>query len=100
MIASIGIVVSEAYHPLWNGVVDGPATTHFDQMDKIIPGFWIIPTVLTAVCEIASIAKGWAPPSETFGTLAWLKDDYVPVSETNCHDTLILLGINRQISSF
>lgn len=80
MMASLAIVVSEVYHPLWNGVVDGPAIGHMAQMETIIPNFWVLPTLLTGVCEVASIAKGWAPFSETKGTLSWLKDDYTPVS--------------------
>ena len=80
MIASLAIIVSEVYHPLWNGVVDGPATNQMLQMENIIPGFWLIPTSLTALCELTSIAKGWAPYSETKGTLSWLREDYVPVS--------------------
>lgn len=81
MIASIAIITSEAFHPLWNGVVDGPATSHMTQMENIIPGFWLYPTFFTAIAELTSISKGWAPFSETKGTLAWLKDDYTPVSQ-------------------
>ena len=82
MMASLAIVVSEVYHPLWNGVIDGPAIGHMAQMETIIPSFWILPTVLTGICEVASIAKGWAPFSETRGTLSWLKEDYTPVSRS------------------
>ena len=84
MIAALAILVSESFHPLFDGANKGPAIYHFTQMEKYQPGFWLIPTLLTAVFEAASIAKGWAPFSETKGTMSWLKDDYIPVSQTFC----------------
>ena len=105
MMASLAIVVSEVYHPLWNGVIDGPAIGHMAQMETIIPSFWILPTVLTGICEVASIAKGWAPFSETRGTLSWLKEDYTPVSRSmtfyssltaNNHNSECLMTHNMQ----
>ena len=80
MIAASAILVSESFHPLWNGVVSGPAINHFAQMDKFLPGFWLVPTLLTGIFELTSISKGWASPKETAGTMAWLKEDYTPVS--------------------
>ena len=84
MIAALAIIVSESFHPLFEGANAGPAIYHFTQMEKYLPGFWLIPTLLTAVFEAASIAKGWAPFSETKGTMSWLKDDYIPVSQIIC----------------
>ena len=41
MIAALGIIVSEVYHPFYN--IPGPATEHFAAMDQYIPNFWLIP---------------------------------------------------------
>ena len=81
MIAAPAILISEQFQPFLGGAVTGPAITHFDQIDALYPGSWLIPTLLTGIFEVASIAKGWESPDKTFGTLAWLKDDYVPVSQ-------------------
>jgi hypothetical protein len=56
MIAALGIIVSEVYHPFYN--IAGPATEHFQQMDQYIPNFWLIPFVWTGLFEFYSINKG------------------------------------------
>ena len=56
MIAALGIIVSEVYHPFYN--IPGPATEHFAAMDQYIPNFWLIPFVWTGLFEFYSINKG------------------------------------------
>lgn len=71
MVAALGIMTSEVWHPFYGGQITGPATTHFSQIEQIQPGFWLVPLFATGIFESLSIAKGWAPPSETAGTLGW-----------------------------
>lgn len=78
MMAVVGILVSESYHPFYGGLVGGPAVDHFHKIDIIEPGFWIIPLTMTGAFEAFSILTAWAPREETKGTVGWLKDSYVP----------------------
>lgn len=78
MVAAIGILTAEVWHPFYGGLIRGPAISHFQQIEALQPGFWLVPLLATGIFEAYSIAKGWAPPDETKGTVAWLKDDYVP----------------------
>ena len=58
MIAALGIIVSEVYHPFYN--IPGPATEHFQAMNEYIPNFWLIPFTWTGLFEFYSINKGKA----------------------------------------
>ena len=78
MVAAVGILISEVFHPFYGGIISGPATTHFQQIEILQPGFWLVPLLATGIFEAFSIAKGWAPVEETKGTIAWLKKDYIP----------------------
>ena len=76
MVAALGILVAEAWHPFYS--INGPAIHHFQRIEELQPGFWLVPLLATGIFESYSIAKGWAAVEETQGTVAWLKDDYVP----------------------
>jgi hypothetical protein len=77
MMAWVASVFAEKYHPYYDGLIDGPAINHFAKVEAITPGFWTVRLFLTAICEVISIGKGWAPPRESEFTIGWLKEDYV-----------------------
>ena len=78
MMAVVGILVAENYHPFYGGLVSGPAVDHFYKIGRMDPSFWLIPLLLTGIFEAYSIATAWAPRKETKGTVAWLREDHIP----------------------
>lgn len=78
MVAVIGMLTAEVYHPMFDGVIDVPAISHFKIVQFLWPNFWLIPFFATGFFEFIGISKGWAQREETSGTAAWLKVDYVP----------------------
>lgn len=78
MMAVLGILVAENFHPFYGGSVGGPAISHFSQIDKIEKGFWLVPFLAIGSIEAISIATTWAPRKDTKGTVGWLKDNHTP----------------------
>lgn len=78
MLASVGIVVSEQYHPLFDGRVTGPAIRHFQQLQLIFPSIWLVILFCVAIAEARSINIGWETPEEKTTSTAMLKATYVP----------------------
>merc|ERR1711981_633399 len=37
MLATLGYLVAEPFHPFFNGLVDGPANTHLTQVHEVAP---------------------------------------------------------------
>eukprot|EP01031_Cornospumella_fuschlensis_P011809 gene11809-14435_t len=40
MLAFVGILVGESFHPFFNGQITGPAIYQFQQADNLLPWFW------------------------------------------------------------
>jgi len=88
MLATLGYLVGEHFHPLFNGEVTGPANTHLAQVQTIAPFFfaWLVSSIATAELGRANI--GWVEPitamkynqeneiKGTFGAL--LRKQYYP----------------------
>jgi hypothetical protein len=77
MVAVVAALVAENYHPFFP-LVDGPSISHFAQVERLQPGFWLIPFFFTGLVEFYSIATAWAPRKKTEGTVAFLNEDYTP----------------------
>jgi Chlorophyll A-B binding protein len=75
MIAAVGILVSEIYHPLFGGEVSGPAINYFSQIGF---DFWLKLVAFIGLVEAYSIFTAWAPRKDTKGTVGWLTDSYTP----------------------
>merc|ERR1712071_121533 len=62
MLATLGYLVGEHFHPLFNGEVTGPANTHLAQVQTIAPFFfaWLVTSIATAELGRANI--GWVEP--------------------------------------
>jgi len=74
MLASLGFLVQENFHPLFNGA-GGPA---INQMPQLPPWLWFGMTLGVGICESLRIQKGWADPFEDKSNFQMLKDGYYP----------------------
>jgi hypothetical protein len=75
MLAVLGFLVGENFHPLFNGAVTGPANSHLAQVQEVAPPFfaWLFISIMTA--ELARASTGWkSPTEETFA----LRENYYP----------------------
>ena len=75
MIAALGFLVGENFHPLWGGVISGDAISHLAQINNIAPLFIAGLTGVIGALEITRASTGWVAPTEALWTL---KDDYYP----------------------
>jgi len=87
MLATIGYLVAEKFHPLFNGDVTGPANSHLAQVQEISPFFfaWLVTAIATAEFGRANI--GWEKPVDAIKKnvdvegktwLSKLNDNYYP----------------------
>ena len=75
MIAALGFLVGENFHPLWGGVISGDAISHLAQIQNVAPLFIAGLTGVIGALEITRASTGWASPTEALWTLT---DDYYP----------------------
>ena len=71
MIAALGFLVGENFHPLWGGEISGAAISQLAYFPSFIFGL----TVVIGALELTRARTGWAPPDEALWTLT---DDYYP----------------------
>jgi len=87
MLATVGYLVAEPFHPLFNGQVSGPANSHLGQVQEIAPFFfaWLASSI--AVAEFFRATTGWESPVDAVSKnkevegktwLTKLNDDYYP----------------------
>jgi len=88
MLASVGYLVGESFHPLFGGEVTGAANTHLAQVQEIAPSFFFALAVAIGISETTRALIGWVPPVTAmtsnyekgergaFGAL--LRDSYYP----------------------
>jgi len=87
MLAVIGYLVAEKFHPLFDGSVTGPANTHLAQVQEISPFFfaWLVTAI--AVAEFGRARTGWEEPVDAIKKnvdvegktwLSKLNDEYYP----------------------
>merc|ERR1719238_1422432 len=74
MLASLGFLVQENFHPLFSGD-NGPA---IQQIPQLPPWLWFGMTLGIGICETLRIQKGWANPYEKMENVQSLKDGYYP----------------------
>ena len=88
MLATVGYLVGENFHPLFGGQITGPANTHLAQVQDVAPFFfaWLAGSILTA--ELGRARIGWVEQLDamsynqeneikgTFGAL--LRENYYP----------------------
>jgi hypothetical protein len=62
MLASLGYLVGESFHPFFDGVVSGPANSQLQQVEEVAPGFFTALTVAIFFAELYRAKTGWNPP--------------------------------------
>eukprot|EP00737_Agarophyton_chilense_P005619 gb/GEZJ01008896.1/.p1 GENE.gb/GEZJ01008896.1/~~gb/GEZJ01008896.1/.p1 ORF type:complete len:244 (-),score=26.37 gb/GEZJ01008896.1/:635-1309(-) len=78
MLASLGVLVAESYHPFFMGPdYIGPAVDHFQEISAQYPEFWAFSLLGMAFIEYNTITKAYAEPSAVTGE-GGLKEDYSP----------------------
>ena len=75
MVASLGFLVQEKFHPFFNGAIDGPAIYQFQQADELLSYFWVLVLFGVGLVEGQNIIAGWE--TQPGASTATLKDDYV-----------------------
>merc|ERR1719420_1515087 len=87
MLAVLGYLVAEKFHPLFGGAVTGPANTHLGQVQEIAPFFFAFLATSIATAEFFRSVVGWEFPLEAIRKnqevegktwLSKLNDDYYP----------------------
>merc|ERR1712154_280379 len=87
MLAVVGYLVAENFHPLFGGVISGPANSHLGQVQEVAPFFFSALTVAIAAAELARAKIGWEFPLDALAKnkdidgktwLTKLNDDYYP----------------------
>jgi hypothetical protein len=74
MLASLGFLVQENFHPLFTAD-GGPA---IEQIPGLPPWLWFVMTLGIGIAEGARIQAGWSNPYEDKKNVQRLKPEYVP----------------------
>merc|ERR1712232_752611 len=75
MLATLGYLVSESFHPFFNGVISGPANTHLTQVKEVAPFFFTWLGMSIATAEILRAKMGWEFPVAAMTKNAVLKEE-------------------------
>lgn len=62
MLATLGYLVAEKFHPFFGGVVAGPANTHLTQVREVAPAFFVWLALSIATAEVGRAKFGWNAP--------------------------------------
>merc|ERR1712146_386070 len=80
MLAVVGIMVQENFHPLFgfaNKEMDG-AIFHFQEIENVFPSFWALVVFSIGIIEAQGIFKLWdAPGTVGEGQIAGIRDDVI-----------------------
>merc|ERR1712232_882468 len=76
MLATVGYLVAENFHPLFNGVIGGPANSHLGQVQEQAPFFFAFLASSIAFCELSRSVIGWETPAEANKKNRKLKNDF------------------------
>ncbi len=74
MLAALGFLVQENFHPLFDGI-SGPAINMIPQLP--VP-LWFFMTIGIGIAESTRIQKGWADPYKGMDNVQRLKPEYYP----------------------
>ena len=59
MLATLGYLVGENFHPFFGGVISGPANTHLAQVQDVAPAFFVFLTLGIGASEVLRAVTGW-----------------------------------------
>jgi light-harvesting complex I chlorophyll a/b binding protein 1 len=78
MLATVGYLLQESFHPLFNlGTDIGPALRHFQLIEAQVPWFWEATVFIIGLFEANNIARGWQKQDVYTQGIADLKEDYI-----------------------
>jgi len=77
MLAVLGFLVSESFHPFFGGEIDGPAIYALGEVRKVQPEFFELLAFTIGIIETSRAQLGWVPPNQRDGQ-NFLNDDYYP----------------------
>jgi hypothetical protein len=66
MLATLGYLVGESFHPFFGGVVSGPANTHLAQVQEVAPAFFVALTAGIGATELLRAIIGWKAAGVSF----------------------------------
>merc|ERR1712222_289203 len=81
MLATLGYLVGENFHPLFGGQISGPANTHLGQVEQVAPIFFFGLAIAIGNRELERALTGWEKPSvaaEGDDGYVLLRKDYYP----------------------
>ena len=87
MMACVGYLVAEPFHPLFGGQITGPANSHLGQVQEIAPFFFAFLVTAIATAELGRSIIGWEKPTDALVKnqevegktwLSKLNDNYYP----------------------
>merc|ERR1712160_154983 len=87
MLATVGYLVAEKFHPLFSGAITGAANSHLGQVQEIAPFFFAFLVTAIATAELERAKFGWEEPvtalqknTDVEGKtwLSKLNDEYYP----------------------
>jgi len=87
MLATLGYLVAEPFHPFFNGEISGPANSHLGQVQEQYPFFFAFLGTAIGTWEIIRAIIGWERPVTALEKnqdvegktwLSKLNDDYYP----------------------
>merc|ERR1712125_70538 len=82
VLATLGYLVSESFHPFFNGVISGPANTHLTQVREVAPFFFTWLGMSIATAEIIRAKMGWEFPTTAMAKNAELRREGGSDSDT------------------
>lgn len=59
MLATLGYLVGEKFHPFFGGSISGPANSHLGQVREVSPVFFFLLTAAIGLTELSRALKGW-----------------------------------------
>jgi len=77
MLAALGWLVAEEYHPFFGGNICGAAFGHFQEVEDVFPQFWELVVLVIGVLEANRVAKIYTGVNPTSSTEV-VKEDYEP----------------------
>jgi light-harvesting complex I chlorophyll a/b binding protein 1 len=77
MLATLGWLLAEEYHPFFGGQIGGPAFRHFQEVEEVFPQFWEIVLLAIGISESYRIGVGYNNPKD----VDQIKADYNPGGE-------------------
>jgi hypothetical protein len=72
MLATLGYLVGESFHPFFGGVISGPANTHLAQVQEVAPAFFVALTAGIGAAEVLRAVTGWKVAEVSLSVFCWV----------------------------